>query len=154
MIYADKCRLIDAERKYNPQGGSLFACIVTQGSLLSSATLGYRKYNRVAVVFHPLPAHRNEWNGLLDGFPAHLIGENVCTRRLSIYSIGWNGRMRRLSIYPNGWNIWKEGLLAHSIGWNGWARRLPNGFILKNNLELPSPAITTTRYREKYPRSR
>ena len=62
MIYADKCRLIDAERKYNPQGGSLFVCVITQGSLLSSATPGYRKYNRVAVVFHPLPAHRNEWD--------------------------------------------------------------------------------------------
>ena len=33
------------ERKYNPQGGSLFACVITQGSLLSSATLGYQKYN-------------------------------------------------------------------------------------------------------------
>ena len=31
------------EKEYNPQGGSLLACTVTQGSLLSSATLGYRK---------------------------------------------------------------------------------------------------------------
>ena len=126
MIYADKCRLIDAERKYNPQGGSLFVCVITQGSLLSSATPGYRKYNRVAVVFHPLPAHRNEWDGWADGLLA--------------YSIEWDSRARRLSIY--------------SIGWNGRARRLLNGFILKNDLELPSLAITTSRYREKYPRPR
>ena len=31
------------KRKYNPQGGSIFACVVTWGSLLSSATPGYRK---------------------------------------------------------------------------------------------------------------
>ena len=31
------------KRKYNPQGGSLFACVVTWGSLLSPATPGYRK---------------------------------------------------------------------------------------------------------------
>ena len=31
------------KRKYNPQGGSIFACVITQGSLLSSATSGYRK---------------------------------------------------------------------------------------------------------------
>ena len=31
------------KRKYNPQGGSIFACVVTRGSLLSSATPGYRK---------------------------------------------------------------------------------------------------------------
>ena len=31
------------EKEYNPQGGSIVACVITQGSLLSSATLGYRK---------------------------------------------------------------------------------------------------------------
>ena len=82
MIYADKCRLIAAERKYNPQGGSIFACIVTQGSLLSSATQGYRRYNRVAVVFHPL--QHTETDGMVgrrgcqhiqsDG----IVGRGVC----------------------------------------------------------------------------
>ena len=82
----DMCKWVRRrKRKYNPQGGSLFACVITQGSLLSSATPGYRKYNRVAVVFHPLPAHRNGWDGLVDGFPAHLIGGNGRTKRLSIY---------------------------------------------------------------------
>ena len=65
------------KRKYNPQGGSIFVCIIILGSLLSSATLGYRKYNRVAVIFHPLPAR----------------------------PIGENDRTKCLPIYPNGWDV-------------------------------------------------
>ena len=76
-----RCR----KRKYNPRGGSIFVCVITQGSLLSSATLGYRKYNRDAVIFYPLPAQRNGWNVWAEGLPAFPIGGSVCTRRLSIY---------------------------------------------------------------------
>ena len=64
MIYADKCRLIDAERKYNPQWGSIFVCVVTQGSLLSSATLGYREYNCDAVVF--IHCQHTETDGMFE----------------------------------------------------------------------------------------
>ena len=87
----DMCKWVRRrKRAYNPQGGSLFACVITQGSLLSSATLGYRKYNRVAVVFHPLLAHRNGWDGWADGLLAYSIEWDSRARRLSIYSIGWN----------------------------------------------------------------
>ena len=41
------------ERKYNPQGGSIHLISSTRGSLLSSATPGYRKYNPDGVA--PLP---------------------------------------------------------------------------------------------------
>ena len=97
----DICKCVRRrKRAYNPQGGSLFACVITQGSLLSSATLGYRKYNRDAVVFHPLPAHRNGWDGRGEGLPA--------------FPIGWNGRTKCLPIYPNGWNVWAD-RLPHAI---------------------------------------
>ena len=32
-------------KEYNPQGGSLPHSLLAQGSLLSSATLGYQEYN-------------------------------------------------------------------------------------------------------------
>ena len=44
------CKWVRRRKKeYNPQWGSIVACVVTRGSLLSSATPGYRKYNRDAV---------------------------------------------------------------------------------------------------------
>ena len=70
------------KRKYNPQGGSLFACIITQGSLLSSATLGYRKYNRVAVVFHHF--QHTETNGMVEKRGCQrfqsdrIVGRGIC----------------------------------------------------------------------------
>ena len=88
----DMCKWVRRrKRKYNPQGGSLFACVITQGSLLSSATPGYRKYNRDAVIFYPLSAHRNGWNVWAEGLPA--------------FPIGWDGRA--------------EGLPAHSSKGDG-----------------------------------
>ena len=65
------------KRKYNPQGGSIFACIVTQGSLLSSATPGYRKYNRDAVVFHPI-AGTPKRMGWLGGGVASIFNRMEC----------------------------------------------------------------------------
>ena len=102
-----RCR----KRKYTPQGGSIFVCVITQGCLLSSATLGYRKYNRDAVIFHPLSAHRNGWDGRAEGLPAR--------------SIGWNSLLDSLPIYSNGRKGRAEGLLAHSNRWDVLARRLP-----------------------------
>ena len=109
-----RCR----KRKYNPQGGSIFVCIITQGSLLSSATPGYRKYNRDAVVFPPLPAHRNGWDVWAEGLPAFPIGWNSLLDSLPIYSDGRKSRTEGLPAYSNRWDVLARRLPVYPIGWD------------------------------------
>ena len=59
------------ERKYNPQGGSIRLTSSTQGSLLSSATLGYRKYNPDGVTVS-LPIYHNRNHGDEDNIVVEL----------------------------------------------------------------------------------
>ena len=140
MIYADKCRLIDAERKYNPQGGSLFACIITQGSLLSSATQGYRRYNRDAVVFHPIAGTPKRMGWLGAAFAS-------ISNRMEYLKIGAASIFNRM-VMPG----------AALAEWFHPEKRLGVTLARDNHLSLsrkiPSPTITTSRYREKCPRPR
>ena len=53
-----RCIGLYTKRKYNPQGGSNHLTSSTQGSLLSSATLGYQKYNPGGVASTPTIDHQ------------------------------------------------------------------------------------------------
>ena len=90
-----------------PKGVAFLFASFTQGSLLSSATLGYRKYNRDAVIFYPLPAHRNGWDGRAEGLPARPIGWNSLLDSLPIYSNGRKSRAEGLPAYSNRWMFWR-----------------------------------------------
>ena len=113
------------KRKYNPRGGCIFACVITQGSLLSSATLGYRKYNRDAVNFCPLPVFPNGGNSLLDSLPIYSDGRKGRAEGLPVFPNGGNSLLDSLLIYSDGRKSWGEGLPARSIGWNSLLGRLP-----------------------------
>ena len=154
MIYADKCRLIAAERKYNPQGGSIFVCVITLGSLLSSATQGYRRYNRDAVVFHPI-AGTPKRMGWLGGGVASVSNRMEWSDAALVNISKWMEYLERgvASIFN------RMVMLGVALAeWFHPEKRLGNALARDNHLSLsrkmPSLAITNSRYRENYPRSR